>query len=412
MVSRTPRVASLQLLEGAARFGMRFGLERIHALLAALGRPAEALKVLHVAGTNGKGSTCAFASSLLQAAGLKVGLYTSPHLSRVNERIRIGGRAIGDAHLAEGVERLREACPAAFAPSDPATYFELLTAIALWHFAKEATDAVVLETGLGGRLDATNAVRPQVTAITRVDLDHTALLGTTLRAIALEKAGILKPGAPLLLARQHPEAEQAILERAAAAGIAVRLAGRDFELVREGTELRFRSDGAEYGGLALSLAGSHQLRNAEVALEAARLLLPELGLDVVREGLRRTRWPGRLERFEGSPPLLLDGAHNPSGAKALVEAMRELYPNTPLTLVFGMLADKDVDAVARTLVPFVGRVFAVTPKSERSLPAAELAAMLHGLGAEARAATLPEALDAARSAAPSEGGVVHEAGSL
>src|SRR5919198_2729125 len=290
---RTPAEA-LDFLERLSPSVIRLGLDRIEAALNALGHPEREFPALHVAGTNGKGSTCAFAAECLWAQGHRVGLYTSPHLVRINERFRVDGAEIGDEQLGRRILEVLERYPAALATPPPLTYFELGTLVALWHFARERVDVAVLETGLGGRLDATTAARPTVTAITPIGIDHTALLGNTLEAIAREKAGILKRGVPAVIARQAPEAFAAIAAAARPLDVPIRVEGRDFWLEDEGSgALRFRGARWEIDGLRPSLVGPHQIQNAAVAL-ACLEALDERGIAVTPEaariGLSRARY--------------------------------------------------------------------------------------------------------------------------
>ena len=375
---------------------MRFGLERMERGLAALGRPDLGYAILHVAGTNGKGSTCAMADAALRAAGHRVGLYTSPHLVRFGERIRVDGRDVHDSELADLVDEVRRACAwhDRGGPGERLTYFEFATLLGLVHFRRAGCGVAVVETGLGGRLDATNAVSPAVTAIARIGLDHTALLGGTVEAIAAEKAGIFKRGVPAVVHAVQPEGAMAVLRAEAARR------GSPFEVAP-----------ADVPG-PLSLAGPHQRANAGLAAAALRALhragvtAPE---PAIAEGLAGARWPGRLEMVGG---VLLDGAHNAQGAAALAEALAALHPGRPVELVLGVLADKDLDAIAAALAPAVRRIHAVAPASARARPASEIAAAAVRAGVPAEVhAGLVAALARARSLAGG-GGLVCVAGSL
>jgi len=337
-------------LDSLQPLAIRFGLERVERALAALGRPDRDLPVLHVAGTNGKGSTCAMAAAALRVAGHRVGLYTSPHLVRFHERIQVDGQPISEEALAHCIEQVRRACPwhEHGDPSERLTYFEFATLLGLAHFAKERVDVAVLEVGLGGRLDATNAVLPVVTAVSRIGLDHTQLLGNTLDAIAREKAGIFKRGVPAVVARaQDPEALRALREEAAA-----HLAP-------------FHVADGEWSG-PLALRGPHQRGNAALAAAALRLLDRagvKVGEEQVAQGIAEARWPGRLEEVGG---VVLDGAHNPDGATALAAALPVLYPGRPIELVFGVLTDKDHAGMLRVLGPAVRRLHLLAPHSARA----------------------------------------------
>ena len=336
-------LASLQPL------AMRLGLERMERALGALGHPERGLRILHVAGTNGKGSTSAMAAQALVEAGHRTGLYTSPHLVQFNERIAIDGVPIDDAALDRLASAVRRACPWHDAGAgDQLTYFEFATLLALLHFAEAGADAVVLEVGLGGRLDATNAVRPLACAVSRIGLDHTEMLGDTLGAIAREKAGIFKRGIPGVVAHaQPPEAMLALRAEAEARGAPLTVAQ------------------ASYPG-PIALAGPHQQGNAALAatalglLDAAGLPVPERA---IARGIERARWPGRLETVAG---VLLDGAHNPDGAAALAAALPALCPGQPVELVFGVLADKDYRGILIALAPVVRGLHLVEPRSPRA----------------------------------------------
>jgi dihydrofolate synthase/folylpolyglutamate synthase len=385
-------------LERLQPLAMRFGLDRVERGLAALGRPDRAYPSLHVAGTNGKGSTCAMAAAALRAAGHRVGLYTSPHLVRFNERIQVDGIPVDDAALEACVEEVRRACPWHDAPAgagdEPLTYFEFATLAGLLHFARAGVDVAVVEVGLGGRFDATNAIRPAVAAVARIGLDHTQLLGDTVERIAFEKAGIYKAGVPALAHGVQPPGALAVLRA---------------EAERRGAP--FTVAPPAWSG-PLGLAGPHQPGNAALAAEALRALdragvaVPEAAIG---EGLARARWPGRLETVDG---VLLDGAHNAQGAAALAAALPALHPGRPVELVLGVLADKDLAGVVAALAPAVRAVHAVAPASPRARRAEEVraAARAAGLPADAHAGAA-EALACARRAA-GEGGIACVAGSL
>ncbi|EPX63427.1 Dihydrofolate synthase [Cystobacter fuscus DSM 2262] len=367
MLPRTPAEA-LEFFSRLSPSSIKLGLERVEAALEALGHPERRFPALHVAGTNGKGSTCAFASAALHAAGHRVGLYTSPHLVRVNERIRVDGVEISDECLGQRILEVLERHPEA---ATSLTYFEFGTVVAFWHFAREAVDVAVVEVGLGGRLDATRACVPLVTAITPVSFDHMEYLGNTLGAIAAEKAGILKPGVPVVLSRQEPEALE-VLERLARESQApVLLEGRDFHLgPRPGGGLAYEGSGLSLEGLFPSLRGEHQWQNAAVALAALEQLSARgvrVPPEALRTGLAGARWPGRLEELGGSPPVLLDGAHNPAGVGVLLEGLRSLYPGRRVHCVFGVVADKDRGPMLRALLPACSSVHLTPLDTPRSL---------------------------------------------
>ncbi|MCY1045496.1 bifunctional folylpolyglutamate synthase/dihydrofolate synthase [Corallococcus sp. bb12-1] len=364
----TPEEA-LRFFQALNPSGIKLGLERVKDALAALDHPERDYPALHVAGTNGKGSTCAFVARALEAAGHRVGLYTSPHLVRVNERIRVAGEDIPDDVFGQRILEVLERYPSA--RTDPMTYFEFGTVVALWHFSRERVDVAVLETGLGGRLDATSAANPVVTCVTPVSFDHMEYLGHTLREIAGEKAGIFKPGVPVVLSRQDPEAMDALLRRAEQLGVPVQVEGRDFGLeVRDDGGLAYRGLVWSLGDLTLALRGPYQRQNAAVALaclEALHARGVAVTPEAARVGLATARWPGRLEEVTTHPSVVVDGAHNPAGVAVLLEALEALYAGRPLHLVFGVVADKDRGPMMRALFPLATSVHLTPLDTPRSL---------------------------------------------
>jgi dihydrofolate synthase / folylpolyglutamate synthase len=359
-------VAFLYGLGNELKPGAKFSLEPMQALLEGLGHPERDLKIIHVAGTNGKGSTCAMIASACRAAGMRTGLYTSPHLVSPTERIVLNGHAVPEARFAELFEivhRTAEALVNSGEIDAHPSYFETITAMAFEAF-RDSTDAVVLEVGLGGRLDATNVVMPKVTVITPVHYDHEVFLGNTISAIAAEKAGILKPGVPLVLAEQIPEAEQVILSRAeelrCPVTITVNSAVETIELTQYGSRFRFR--GEEF---SCSLPGAHQVQNAVTAILACR----EFGLktEAIRTGVAAAKWPGRLEYVARRPDFILDGAHNPAGAKALASYIRQFFRDRPVWLVYGAMRDKAIDEVTSELFPLASNLILTAPNLPRAL---------------------------------------------
>ena len=383
-------------LEALSPLAMRFGLQRVERGLAALGHPERGAPILHVAGTNGKGSTCAMASAALVAAGRRTGLYTSPHLERFNERIAVDGQPIPDEALAEAVAEVRAACPwhDGGEPEDRLSYFEFATLAALVHFARAQVEVTVLEVGLGGRLDATNAVTPVVTAVAAIGLDHTQWLGETVELVAREKAGIFKAGIPAVVHAVQPPGVLEVLRAEAAR------AGAPFEVAPAGW----------VGPLAL--AGAHQRGNAGLAAAALRALRRTgvtVGESAIARGIATARWPGRLELVGG---VLLDGAHNPDGARALAAALAELRPGRPVELVFGSLGDKDHRGMLAALAGAVRRLHLVAPSTPRARALEELRSAAASLGMAADLhAGVGEALGCAAAAAR-DGAPVVVAGSL
>ena len=351
----------------------KYGLDRINTLLNALGNPQRLPRIVHVAGTNGKGSTCAMIESGLRAGGLHTGLFTSPHLVEPTERVRINACPVSAAEFSAAFDRVH-ACAEQLLDSGSIdfhpTYFETVTAMAFVSFREKRTDAVVLEVGLGGRLDATNVVHPELCVITPVDFDHEDLLGKSLQAIAGEKAGILKPGVPAVFAAQRPEAQTTLDARAAQLGIEVVRAPEKWRA----EDVRFTARGAGFVALpgmpeplriACPLAGRHQVENAIVAIAA----LQKLGITpaAIEKGIADTRWPGRLDRVSVDPEIILDGAHNPAGARALAEYIRQFYSGRHIVMIYGAMRDKAIAEVTGVLFPLVNEVIATAPHQSRAV---------------------------------------------
>lgn len=352
-----------------------FGLEGTQALLEELGHPERAFRAIHVAGTNGKGSTCALIERILRAAGTRTGLFTSPHLVDFRERIRVDGRAAAPEAVARDLARITSV-PA----GSRRTFFEATFALGALAFAQARVDTAVLETGLGGRLDATNVIRPALSVITRIGLDHQEMLGGTLEAIAAEKAGIIKPETPVVVAGQEPGVLEVLKARAASirapfhrAEDLVRVS-LVHALDRTGSDLTLEVRGLGAVRTRLALPGRHQLENAAVATAAALLYDPTLSREALAEGLAHARWPGRFEAAPSEPRLFWDGAHNPQGARALREAWREVLADVPGALVLGMSEDKDAPAMLDALEGPWRRVFAVAARAPRARPALDVAA--------------------------------------
>ncbi len=351
-----------------------FGLAGTRALLDDLGRPEGQFPSIHVAGTNGKGSTSALIERLLREGGMRTGLFTSPHLVDYRERIRIDGRAVPPGTVARLLERVGEAPSAG-----GRTFFEVTFALGALAFAERAVELAVLETGLGGRLDSTNVVLPALTVITPIGLDHTELLGDTLEAIAREKAGILKPGVAAVVAPQDPRALAVIEHQARVVGARVVPA---WEVVPRhvvhaldgrGSDVAFEVKGVGEVRARLPLLGRHQVANAAVALAAVRTYAPTLSAHDLARGLAHARWPGRFEAAPPEPRLFWDGAHNPQGAAMLRAAWREVLGDAPGALVLGLSEDKDADAMLAALQGPWRRVFAVAARSPRARPADDVA---------------------------------------
>lgn len=353
------------------------GLERITELCAALGDPQKKLRFIHVAGTNGKGSTSSMLASVLQNAGYKTGLYTSPYIRTFCERIRVDGENIPQDKLADLTERIR---PIADAMKDKPTEFELITALAFAYFADCACDVVVLEVGLGGRLDSTNVIENTVLSIiTGIDFDHTALLGNTIEEIAFEKAGIIKQNRPVLFGGGEGEALDVIrdvaLKKNAPVYCVDRSSYRQKEATLEGTVF----DYSHYTNLHLPLLGAYQPYNATAVLTAIDLLNEQgfaINEKAVQKGLADVRWPARFELLSREPIIIYDGGHNPEGVRAAVASVKAYFGNQRVNLLSGVMADKDRGEMIETMKPIISRAFTVTPNNPRSLAAAEYAAQL------------------------------------
>ncbi len=361
---------------GLARFGMKPGLGRIRSILSALSNPQDTPRVIHVAGTNGKGSTAAFLSSILTAAGHGTGLFTSPHLMAFTERIRVNGAEISGEEVISLAQRVFSAAP------PDATFFEIATAMSYLYFAEREVDAAIMEVGMGGRLDATNAVEGVLSLISPISLDHCQYLGNSIASITSEKAGIIKPGRPVAVAEQDAEAMGIITGICGRLNCALFSYGRDFSS-------EWKDDGLSYYGLKLHLEGlrpgipgAYQSGNAALALCASELL-DEQGMTVTaeaaRKGIEEAFWPGRMESFPGPPRIMLDGAHNPAGARALAEALKRV-PRQRLILIIGVVGDKDVNGILMPLIPLAHRIITVTPAIARGLPSSELATACRTLG--------------------------------
>ncbi|HEV3332783.1 MAG TPA: folylpolyglutamate synthase/dihydrofolate synthase family protein [Bryobacteraceae bacterium] len=380
----------------------KFGLERIRTVLEALGNPQDHCHFAHVAGTNGKGSTCAMMESALRAAGRRTGLFISPHLVEPTERISINGRPVEAALFTEAFNRVHAAVEKlldAGAIDLHTTYFETVTAMAYLIFAEAPTDIVVLEVGLGGRLDSTNTVRPDLCVITPVDFDHEAFLGRSLESIAGEKAGILKPNVPAVFARQRAEVVPVLEKRAAELGIPVKRTSEwtvsDLELDARGS--RFTLSGESTLCIRCPLAGEHQVENAITAAAALQQLgVPERAIE---EGIACAQWPGRLERICEHPEIVIDGAHNPAGARALAAYLDRFYSDRRVRMIYGAMRDKAVEEVCGILFPRAAQVIATAPDQPRALDPKAIVELASHPDLRT-AASLTEALQLVRDAGP------------
>ena len=395
---------ALQYIDGTQWFGSKPGLERTEALLDKLGRPQDRLKYVHIAGTNGKGSCAAMLASILKAAGYRTGLYTSPYLFRFHERMQINGEPVSDEALADLVTRIR---PLAEAMDDHPTEFELITAAALLWFAEEHCDIVVLEVGLGGRLDATNVIAaPEAAVLMNIGLDHTAVLADTLEQIAAEKAGILKPGCEAVAYQQQESVLEVFRQKAREVGAGLHVA--DFsQLVPEFDSLEGQSFTYRGEPYALALLGDHQLRNAAVVLETVEVLRRRgwrISHEAVEHGLYATAWPARFEPVSEEPPFIVDGGHNPQCAESVRRNLLHYFPESRRVLLVGVLRDKDYPALFDILNEAADAWVCVTPNSERALPAAELGKFLERYGKPVTVCeSIPDGVETAREQAGEDG---------
>jgi dihydrofolate synthase/folylpolyglutamate synthase len=366
---------ALAWLYSLQRFGIKLGLENIRRLIDALHIDLANARVIHVAGTNGKGSVCAMIDSICRAQGYRSGLFTSPHLITFRERIRVNGEMISEEVAADGLTSIREIV----ADWDPhPTFFEVTTALALQHFANGKIDIVILETGLGGRLDATNAVQSNVSVITPIDLDHQKLLGDSLEQIATEKAGIIKPNVPVISAAQNSEAAVVIQRRAAECE----------------APIQFVTDSHSTHPVALD--GNYQKQNAALALAALSAAKIKIGDDAVKRGLAEIEWPARFQRWDES--TIIDGAHNSSAARALADTWREAFGDQPATLILAILSDKDLPGICEALAPIADYALLPRIRSERAANPQTLAKVMVDCGVRCQiVGTLADALEKARS---------------
>ena len=364
--------------------GSRLGLGRTRELLQKLGNPEKQLKFVHIAGTNGKGSCAAMLSSILEAAGYRVGLYTSPFINRFNERMQINHQCIPDGELAELTAYIR---PFADGMADPPTEFELITALAMVYFARHQCDIVVLEVGMGGELDSTNIIDvPEAAVIMAMGLDHVKELGPTMADIARAKAGIIKEGGRVVRYGGNPEADAVIA--AACREKHASLRQPDFAAIVPG-DFSLEGQSFSYKGwhdLRIPLVGAYQMKNAAVVLETVEVLRQRgwhISDEAVVQGLKNTRWPARFEVLRRDPVFIVDGGHNPHGIRATAESLQRLFPGKKFTFVTGVMADKDVESILGLIVPLADQFFTVRPDNPRAMSAQELAERIRAMGAKA-----------------------------
>ncbi len=407
---------ALDYLTSLGRFGIKLGLERTEALLHALGDPDDLFQGVHVAGTNGKGSVCAMVASVLQSAGYRVGMMPKPHLISYTERIQVDQRPIPEADFAALLTEIQPIINKVASELGPPTEFEILTSAALYYFARAGIDLLVCEVGLGGRLDSTNVLDLGVSVITNIALDHTQHLGSTLEAIAAEKAGILKPDSIAITGAQPP-ALAVIESKAREQQIPLLRLGQEIELAATdkgwaGVEATVTTPGGTHRELRIPLLGRYQADNAALAvasIDALRSRGWDISDGALRDGLARTRWPGRLEVIDRNPIVLVDGAHNPAGLERSLAAAQKLATGRPMVIVFGAMRDKDLPSMLVLLASVNAPVIFSKIDWHRAAPPAALAALFHGQSETA--ASSAEALSRARERAGRDG-IVFVCGSL
>jgi len=384
---------SLDYLYRLEKFGMIFGLTKVEGILEAIGNPHREIEAIHVGGTNGKGSTAAMMASILQKEGYRTGLYTSPHLIRFTERIKINGKEMEQEEVAELVGWMKERIDEA-GVTPPFTFFDFTTAMAFLYFKQKMVDLAVLEVGLGGRLDSTNVIDPILSVITNIAKDHEEQLGRSLLKIAGEKAGIIKKGRPLITAATQPQVLRLFSKICREKGSACYRVGRDFLYVQNG-EQNFDYQGLhrKLWNISLNLGGPHQIVNATTALGAMEVL-DDLGYsvsnDAMIEALKEVEWPGRLEIVCSSPRVVLDGAHNPAGVLALKESMEKEFQYRHLNLILGVMKDKDIKSILHLLAPLAHHLILTRPHTDRAAPPAHL---LKALGKDGKKAEIVEGLE-------------------
>ncbi len=357
------------------RFGIKLGLSVVDNILRNLGNPQNSYKSIHIAGTNGKGSIASTLSSILAECGFKTGLYTSPHLVSFNERFCINGEPVEDEEIVEAYERIKNAGKN---HEREATFFEISTAIAFYLFKKHSVDWAVIETGMGGRLDATNIINPELSIITNISIEHREYLGNTIKDITREKAGIIKKGRPVITGVKQQIARSVVIETAEKKSSTVSLLGRDFK-VRKNKNGTFNYYGLKqtFRNLKCTLLGNYQIQNAGIALSAMEILSKQAGFfplsqETVQEGLRKTSWPGRLEIVSHKPFVMIDGAHNLNAARILADYLKKNFQPKDLTLVLGILDDKPYRSILSTLLPCCGQAILTNPNISRRIPAEKL----------------------------------------
>ncbi|VBB06318.1 folylpolyglutamate synthase signature 2 [Lucifera butyrica] len=372
---------ALNYLASLGKFGISLGLKRVENLLDRMGHPERSYKTIHITGTNGKGSATAMLTAVLTASGLKTGMYTSPHLIDYTERMAVDGRPVPPGAFAEAIDHTRRFVEEMIrAGGEQPTEFEVLTAAAFFYFAKAGVDYAVIEVGLGGLLDSTNVVVPELAMITNVTLEHTDRCGATIREIAVHKAGIIKAGVPVVTAAQG-EALDVIRQACIDTASSLYVLDEDFYAEFAGMtvtsqDITVKTVYGDCGLFRINLLGHHQVKNAAIVVMAAMVLSrgePRITVNAIRDGLAGAVWPGRFEIIPGNPVIVIDGAHNPDGAAALRRTLDDVFPGRPVVFLLGILRDKDVDGIIAALIREEDTVVVVPPLSERAAEPEEIA---------------------------------------
>lgn len=382
---------AIDYLYGLQKYGIKLGLDNTIRLLSLLRNPQESFKAIHVAGTNGKGSTSVMIASVLRAAGFRTGLFTSPHLVSFTERIKVDDEEIKEAEVIELTDEIKEIINSSQCSEFNPTFFEFVTAMAFLYFRRKGIEWAVIETGMGGRLDATNILLPEVSVITNISLDHKEFLGQTLKEVAAEKAGIIKHGIPVVSSSQDTGAMDVIKDKVSSEGIVLHEYGRDFVSLLRGSDIRgitFDYKGKNsLDGLYVPLCGMHQMENASAAIKAIELIMERESIypESIRQGLANTEWHGRLEliRKPGKKyDILIDGAHNPSAAGRLSEALKSYFAPqyNRIILIFGIMSDKDIKGIMEPLLPIASEIIVTAPDYGRSASPEKLAETARSLG--------------------------------
>ncbi|WP_333654531.1 bifunctional folylpolyglutamate synthase/dihydrofolate synthase [Dissulfurispira sp.] len=405
---------AINYLYGLQKYGIKLGLEKTGIILSRLGNPHKDFLSIHVAGTNGKGSVSAMTASVLMAHGFKVGLFTSPHLVSFTERIRINNEQISESDVVSLTEEIKSKISNLKSQIPEPTFFEFVTAMAFLYFSRNSVDWAVIETGMGGRLDATNIITPEVSVITKISYDHKEFLGETLTDIAHEKAGIIKKGIPVVSAHQEKEAGEVIAAAAKERSSPLFIYGKDFsgELRLsdiEGITFDYFDDSCTITDLHTPLAGEHQLFNACIATKAATLALMQnskfkiRNSKLIRDGLAATKWHGRLETVSNDPAIMIDGAHNPDAAKALSEFIKKHLNDYRIILIMGIMADKDIHGIMSPLLPAASEIIFTAPNYGRAASPQKLAEIALHMGFFSRVAnSVSDAIEMAKKCCESE----------